>query len=653
MSYCRRGHGPNRASQKPSSAYVHVACLMTLLGQVDAKYSLPPGCWDLVFRQTVVGGTTWTRANEEWSVNPALPSADQFSILDTLESYRSAGKLTLRLRWPQNYPANPLAADVTWRQASNPVLQPSCATVTGYEEVEGFPLVEPGANACVFGGLQRACRAYALLDGCIGNGNWWWAVGARTSYNGGIPAAYGGYTTFVASQVELYAYNETTIQNCPPPLLPPYSPPAPPPLPPPSPPTPCLSCFEVSFSLKGRVGSEDVVVGAADGCGMDSNINSYDLPTTSWTNFTMHVSDACPYVWVNIPHDYGSEDVYASNLLWDGYDALHCTSFGSLPDTIARTWSGWWGDCGWDGNILSGESSRCQDVRQGMFYWNGAYYFQLCPSAVPPPPSPPSPTRPPPSLPPSPHSPQPTPPPSSPPATALSVQVNFQCSTDSIPSDYIADFGQPYGPHNGGLAYGWDCDFSMPACRNRGRSSDLVLDSPMVIDTGESCPNKQAEWSILVANGIYVVELLFGDPEYGGKTFESCFLQGQALGSVPYPTTIHTVSRMLNVTDGRIRFKGGYGAGCAAINAIHILSLVPPAAPPHPPPKPPLMPPPTLPPPAAPLHTPGELAVHAETMEILRNASSEEERNKALAAARPRHIHANALRGSLPASGAG
>ena len=39
---------------------------------------------------------------------------------------------------------------------------------------------------------------------------------------------------------------------------------------------PCLSCFEVSFGLKGEVGSEDVVIGAADGCGVDSNINSYE-----------------------------------------------------------------------------------------------------------------------------------------------------------------------------------------------------------------------------------------------------------------------------------------------------------------------------------------------------------------------------------------
>ena len=114
----------------------------------------------------------------------------------------------------------------------------------------------------------------------------------------------------------------------------------------PSPPSPpCLSCFEVSFGLKGRVGSEDVEVGAADGCGVDSSITSYDLPTTSWRSFIMNVSDACPYIWVHNAHDHGSENLYASNLLWDGYDALSCSSLG-LPDTIARTWSGWWGDCG-------------------------------------------------------------------------------------------------------------------------------------------------------------------------------------------------------------------------------------------------------------------------------------------------------------------
>ena len=95
---------------------------------------------------------------------------------------------------------------------------------------------------------------------------------------------------------------------------------------------PCLSCFEVSFGLKGRLGSEDVEIGAADGCGVDSSIISYDLPTTSWRNFTMNVSDACPHVWVRNMHDQGSEDLYASNLLWDGYDALFCTSKSSLPE---------------------------------------------------------------------------------------------------------------------------------------------------------------------------------------------------------------------------------------------------------------------------------------------------------------------------------
>ena len=69
--------------------------------------------WKLLFRQTVP--YQWQR--DMWSLNADDASADNFAILDQLESFRVNGKFTFRLRWPTM--AN--NQDQIWKQTSNPV----------------------------------------------------------------------------------------------------------------------------------------------------------------------------------------------------------------------------------------------------------------------------------------------------------------------------------------------------------------------------------------------------------------------------------------------------------------------------------------------------------------------------------------------------
>ncbi|CAE7716088.1 ADS3, partial [Symbiodinium sp. CCMP2456] len=68
--------------------------------------------WKLVFRQTLP--YRWQR--DMWSLNADDASADNFAILDQLESFRINGKFTFRLRWPTM--AN--NQDQIWKQTSNP-----------------------------------------------------------------------------------------------------------------------------------------------------------------------------------------------------------------------------------------------------------------------------------------------------------------------------------------------------------------------------------------------------------------------------------------------------------------------------------------------------------------------------------------------------
>ena len=86
--------------------------------------------------------------------------------------------------------SQPLAANLTWKQSSNPVLQASCDPVEGFETLPGHePVFTSKTNDCSWGGLQRSCNANkALLDGCRDTNTWWFVVGARASYQNGIAA---------------------------------------------------------------------------------------------------------------------------------------------------------------------------------------------------------------------------------------------------------------------------------------------------------------------------------------------------------------------------------------------------------------------------------------------------------------------------------
>jgi hypothetical protein len=126
----------------------------------------------LLYRQTA--GTYQSKA--DWlSHNANVPSSPNFSRLDQLEAYRARdGKFTFKLLWPQKQGTN----FNQWRQSTNPVES---------DAVEGYDAIEVNFEASGWGGLQRSAREEALLDGCIGNQMWFYAVGTSTDLWGGIP----------------------------------------------------------------------------------------------------------------------------------------------------------------------------------------------------------------------------------------------------------------------------------------------------------------------------------------------------------------------------------------------------------------------------------------------------------------------------------
>jgi len=136
------------------------------------------GGWTLLMNQKSDTGGFFTDAAEAGLYNEINPKADRYSILNHTESFRSLkGNFTFKINWPGYSQRN------IWRQRTNPTIdQP----VAGY-----VPLtIDSGTN--FWGGLERNCLLScdkSLMDGSVGDGDWFYAVGSFITYGGGIPSS--------------------------------------------------------------------------------------------------------------------------------------------------------------------------------------------------------------------------------------------------------------------------------------------------------------------------------------------------------------------------------------------------------------------------------------------------------------------------------
>jgi hypothetical protein len=83
-----------------------------------------------------------------------------------------------------------------WKQTSNPAT--TAERVVDYEAVNIFWKGE------YWSGLAKSSSPTTFIDGSVGSGNWWYAIGSNTPYSGQLP----GPNTTVVSQVHLYVLGD-------------------------------------------------------------------------------------------------------------------------------------------------------------------------------------------------------------------------------------------------------------------------------------------------------------------------------------------------------------------------------------------------------------------------------------------------------------
>ena len=106
------------------------------------------------------------------TLNSNDPNADNYAILEQLESFRSSdGKFYFKLEWPGD------DTIFEWSQSSNPLT----------ENVAGYSAITVPYTGKYWGGLEPS--GDALMDGSVNqSGQWWYAVGAYSIWQGGYPS---------------------------------------------------------------------------------------------------------------------------------------------------------------------------------------------------------------------------------------------------------------------------------------------------------------------------------------------------------------------------------------------------------------------------------------------------------------------------------
>ena len=139
------------------------------------------------------------------------------------------------------------------------------------------------------------------------------------------------------------------------------------------------------------------------------------------------------------------------------------------------------------------------------------------------------------------------------------AHINFQPTSLPVPSGWLADHGDLFGPRAQGLQYGWSAPPGTTRARNQDVSPDMQHDT--LIHAGPAEFADDPDWSIALPNGVYQVRLVMGDAQYFDNQFDirangTLLVAGNANRDLRWLEG----TREVEVKDGTLTLSKGPGA---------------------------------------------------------------------------------------------
>lgn len=147
--------------------------------------------WLRIFHHNNLNGTELWSSISQSSLEDGYDVLHRQSILAYLDDYKGESGFEFLLEYSD------LEGYNRWIQSTNPLKTTKNSSMT---KVPGYQSVSISWNTANWGGLAKSNSGATLLDGSIGNNNWFYAIGAKTNYNGGIP----GPNQVITGSVDLW-----------------------------------------------------------------------------------------------------------------------------------------------------------------------------------------------------------------------------------------------------------------------------------------------------------------------------------------------------------------------------------------------------------------------------------------------------------------
>lgn len=174
-----------------------------ILDNMEIKY-FDNAVWAKVLEHNNRAGTVLFTTIDEVKYSNTV---DKYSRIKSLSSFKAAdGKIEFLLEYPDD-----LAGKYNrWKQTHNPIDEFVAETTAGTGTATGYEAVHIDWSVNYWGGIARqSSDAMAFnntyLDGSVGHSNWYYAIGSKSAFGGGIP----GPSAAIFGRVQLWARIDT------------------------------------------------------------------------------------------------------------------------------------------------------------------------------------------------------------------------------------------------------------------------------------------------------------------------------------------------------------------------------------------------------------------------------------------------------------
>ncbi|WP_340112440.1 glycoside hydrolase family 2 TIM barrel-domain containing protein [Maribellus mangrovi] len=148
------------------------------------------------------------------------------------------------------------------------------------------------------------------------------------------------------------------------------------------------------------------------------------------------------------------------------------------------------------------------------------------------------------------------------------LQINFQTSGAATPVGYLPDVGAAFGNRGNGYSYGWT-PVNTVNTRERNFSPDQRFNTFNHMQRNDV----NYTWEITVDNGVYLLGIGCGDPDYT-DSYHKISAEGKlVLEGFHTNTSMKVSTDTVTVRDGRLTISPAPGASNTKINLIHITKL--------------------------------------------------------------------------------